>query len=77
MRHIPTPDRCETCHSTRDWLTARFDHAGVVRNCVSCHNNFLAPGKTADHPPTGNDCATCHRSIHWDQLLAPAGAKRP
>jgi hypothetical protein len=69
FRHIPTTDQCETCHTTKDWLTARFDHTGVVANCVSCHNNFLAPGKTPDHPRTSNNCARCHRSTHWDDLL--------
>lgn len=73
FRHIPTTDACETCHTTRDWLTARFDHSGVVTNCVSCHNGFLAPGKTANHPPTSNQCQDCHRAIHWNQLLPGAG----
>ena len=68
FRHIPTFGGCETCHTTRDWLTARFDHSGVTTNCVSCHNNFLAPGKTADHPATDNRCESCHLPTHWDQL---------
>ena len=72
FRHIPTPDRCETCHTTKDWLTARFDHSGVVTNCVRCHNNFLAPGKTPDHPVTSNTCVDCHRSTHWNELLPGA-----
>ena len=72
FRHIPTPDRCESCHSTKDWLTARFDHSGVVTNCVRCHNNFVAPGKTSGHPQTSNVCVDCHRSTHWNQLLAGA-----
>jgi hypothetical protein len=72
FRHIPTPDRCESCHTTKDWLTSRFDHSGVVTNCVRCHNNFLAPGKTPDHPQTSNICVDCHRSTHWNQLLPGA-----
>ncbi len=74
FRHIPTTDACESCHTTKDWLTARFDHSGVVSNCVSCHNNFQAPGKTANHPPTGNQCQDCHRAIHWNQLLPGAAS---
>jgi len=74
FRHIPTTDACESCHTTKDWLTARFDHSGVVSNCVSCHNNFQAPGKTANHPPTSNQCQDCHRAIHWNQLLPGAAS---
>ena len=72
VRHIPTAAQCSTCHTTRDWLTARFDHTGVVANCVSCHNNYTAPGKPADHRRTSDICSNCHRSTHWDNLIPRA-----
>jgi len=75
FRHIPVTAACDACHTTRDWLTQRFDHTGVATNCVTCHNNFLAPGKTADHPPTDNVCEVCHNTIHWNQLIGPAAAR--
>lgn len=76
FRHIPVSDACDACHSTRDFLTQRFDHTLVYVNCVTCHNNFLAPGKTADHPPTSNVCENCHNTIHWDQILPGAPSSR-
>jgi hypothetical protein len=69
VRHIPTANQCTTCHTTKDWLTARFDHTGVVTNCVSCHNNYNAPGKTPDHRNTSNTCSNCHRTHHWNSLI--------
>jgi hypothetical protein len=72
IRHIPITDACETCHSTRDWLTQRFDHTSVYSDCVTCHNNFLAPGKNARHPPTNNICEDCHNTIHWNQIRPTA-----
>lgn len=72
FRHIPVSDSCDTCHTTKDFLTQRFDHTLVYVNCVTCHNNFQAPGKTADHPPTDNICEDCHNTIHWNQILPGA-----
>lgn len=77
FRHIPTAAACETCHTTLDWRTSRFDHTDYSVGCVRCHNNFIAPGKTLTHPATDEVCENCHNTIHWNQILAtapPSGA---
>ncbi|MEZ5650755.1 MAG: cytochrome c3 family protein [Burkholderiaceae bacterium] len=61
--HIPTLERCESCHTTRAFVGARFRHLGVLPgNCISCHNGLTAEGKPAAHPPTQDSCDNCHRS---------------
>jgi len=57
--------QCETCHSTDNWLNAKFDHNSVgfpltgghavpPRQCADCHvNNNYNLGVTA--------CLTCHQ----------------
>jgi hypothetical protein len=42
-----------------------FSHAGVVSNCVSCHNGVLAPGKPAVHIASNNACENCHTTFAW------------
>jgi hypothetical protein len=44
-------------------LGARFDHAGVTGNCMSCHNGSTAPGKPSNHLPTSADCGGCHSTL--------------
>ena len=72
FRHIPTATSCETCHTTLDWRTSRFDHTDYALGCVRCHNNFTAPGKTLTHPATDDVCESCHNTIHWNQILPTA-----
>lgn len=58
--------RCETCHSSRGWKDARFDHGRDTHfplrgrhrraTCESCHPRNLYGEKLA------TDCASCHRA---------------
>lgn len=62
-RHVPTPQACDSCHSTRTFIGARFSHSGTTPgSCMTCHNGSLAPGKPAAHIPTVAACDGCHRS---------------
>jgi hypothetical protein len=57
--------RCATCHTTRDWRSARFDHdrethfplrgAHAKARCEACHKGVLHEEKLA------TDCYSCHR----------------
>jgi hypothetical protein len=58
--HIPVPNTCEACHSTKAWSPARMDHSIVSGSCITCHNGTLAPGKPANHIPAPNTCELCH-----------------
>jgi len=58
-------DKCQTCHTDRDWKQTRFNHSRDTRyplngkhqfaKCSSCHTGFLYKDKT---PTT---CIACHR----------------
>lgn len=62
--------RCDTCHTTRDWKTWRFDHDQRTRYrldgahakvaCESCHTREAPRGK--DIAPIGTHCSACHRN---------------
>jgi hypothetical protein len=68
-------DKCESCHTDRDWKTVKFDHDRDTKyalkgkhrlaKCASCHTGFLYKEKT---PTT---CVACHRSD--DQKLGHKG----
>jgi len=82
--HIPYPRKkdCGECHaasaggSPNPWVTwagATMDHAGITRNCDTCHNGRLAKGTEQDtftdafaqgHMPLrgSQDCVACHRA---------------
>jgi hypothetical protein len=65
-QHLPTTQTCDACHTTKTFIGARFNHAGVTPGtCQSCHNGNLAPGKPADHIATQAACDSCHRSSAW------------
>ena len=62
--HILTTQNCETCHATRSFVPVqRVDHNEVIGDCVSCHNNQVAIGKTPTHPQTGDQCDNCHLTV--------------
>jgi len=63
--HIPTSNDCDDCHTAFAWRDARFDHAGAIGSCATCHNGSLAEGKSADHLPTSNRCDDCHDVARW------------
>jgi len=58
-------DKCETCHTDRDWKQMRFDHDRDTKyplrgkhrftKCTACHSGFLYKEKTA------TKCVACHR----------------
>jgi hypothetical protein len=65
--------RCEMCHSTMTWSSARFDHNGTdfpltgahrTLSCQSCHGGGVYAG-------TNPDCASCHRT-DYDQTTNPS-----
>ncbi|MEA3107507.1 MAG: hypothetical protein QOI88_2112, partial [Gammaproteobacteria bacterium] len=43
----------------------RVNHAGVIANCVSCHNGVLATGKGPRHIASNNTCENCHTTFAW------------
>ncbi|MDD2918182.1 cytochrome c3 family protein, partial [Rhodoferax sp.] len=64
--HVPTQLVCETCHSTKTFIGAKFNHSGVVTGtCSSCHNGGMAPGKVAGHVLTQASCDSCHKTSAW------------
>ena len=66
VRHIPTTQGCDSCHTTQTFAGARFTHTTVVvGTCTSCHNGHFAPGKTTDHIVTQASCDSCHRTAAW------------
>lgn len=61
--------KCESCHSTRDWVSWSFDHnqrsdyklagAHIKVACEACHTQPAPRGK--DIAPVGSSCISCHR----------------
>ncbi len=64
-QHIQSDNTCQNCHTTLEWLPARFDHRGVGATCASCHNGAVAAGKPPKHVTTALDCSACHGVISW------------
>ncbi len=61
--HMPTQQSCDSCHNTRSFMGARFDHMGIAAgSCASCHNGTVAKGKSPGHIPTQAACDSCHKS---------------
>jgi hypothetical protein len=66
QQHVPTQAACDTCHTTRAFAGARFNHAGVAPGtCQTCHTGSLASGKPANHIATSASCDSCHRTTAW------------
>ncbi|WP_395701884.1 hypothetical protein [Aquabacterium sp.] len=67
--HLPTQQSCDTCHDTRAFTPARFNHGNVAAgSCASCHNGARAGGKPANHLPqqalaatASAACDSCHK----------------
>jgi len=59
--HIQTTEDCKLCHNTTAFAGAKFDHQGIVANCVACHGK-TAIGKSNNHVPTTDDCSVCHET---------------
>jgi hypothetical protein len=68
--HLPTSLACDSCHTTKSFSGARFDHQGVAAgSCVSCHNGARASGRSANHVPyqtvgaaANAACDSCHKA---------------
>jgi hypothetical protein len=52
---------CTSCH-----VGGRFK--GTPRQCASCHNGTIAPGKSPKHARTTNTCERCHVETAWQQI---------
>ncbi|WP_284619042.1 cytochrome c3 family protein [Aquabacterium humicola] len=69
--HLPTTLACDSCHGTKSFAGARFNHAAAANGgCATCHNGSAAPGKPANHVATRASCDSCHRSGAWLPLVA-------
>jgi hypothetical protein len=74
--HIPTPEPCDTCHTTNTFQGTHFAHASVMPGtCAQCHNNVNATGKSAKHLPTTAACDQCHTTVSFTSSFAtfPSG----
>ncbi len=66
--HLPTTRDCSVCHAgypptASSFAGGSFDHTGtemIGRQCMDCHDNTIAIGKSASHPVTNADCGACH-----------------
>jgi Cytochrome c7 and related cytochrome c len=71
QQHIPTQQACDSCHSTKSFVGAKFNHAGVAPgSCQSCHNGTLSAGKPTNHIQTNASCDSCHRTTAWSPAAA-------
>lgn len=68
IKHVPSSNFCDDCHTERTWLGARFDHIDVQQVCQNCHNNSVAIGKSPSHIPTTSICEDCHNTITFDRV---------
>jgi len=66
--HVPTARDCSNCHAgyppaVPSFVGGTFDHSGPEMNgkqCMDCHDNTFAPGKSDSHFATSLDCGACH-----------------
>ncbi len=66
QQHLVTALGCDSCHSTKVFTGAKFNHAGVVAGaCFTCHNGSTATGKPSTHTVTQASCDSCHKPVAW------------
>jgi len=77
--HIASSDLCDACHQPgpTPWgplAASAVDHTQVIGSCISCHNNSIAPGKSASHIATTDVCDACHQPgpTPWTPVSASA-----
>jgi len=67
--HMPTIEDCRVCHTPGTFTTGTYDHAGVVNNCATCHDNVITVGMLLNHFPTplgpSQDCVDCHTTTDF------------
>ena len=68
LKHLPSSNFCDDCHTDRTWLGARFDHIDVHETCQTCHNNSIAIGKSPSHILSTSVCEDCHNTITFDRV---------
>src|ERR1700756_4378815 len=70
-KHIPTPEPCNSCHTTNSFQNTHFSHASVMPGtCAQCHNNVNAAGKGPQHLVTSASCDQCHTTVSFATSLA-------
>ena len=53
---------CASCHNTRNWKEASFDHAKVgAKSCLDCHKG----PKDDLHAAATGSCVECHNTKAW------------
>ena len=57
--------RLADVNGTRGATLGGFNHAGMQRACITCHNGLTAIGKSAKHIPSNNSCDNCHTVNAW------------
>jgi hypothetical protein len=69
LKHLPSSNFCDDCHTDRTWLGARFDHIDVHETCLTCHDNSIAIGKSPSHILISTPfCEDCHNTISFDHV---------
>ena len=68
LKHLPSSNFCDDCHTDRTWLGAKFDHIDVHETCQTCHNNSIAIGKSPSHILSTSVCEDCHNTISFDHV---------
>ncbi len=70
-------DNCQSCHSTEDWETIKFDHdktkfalLGKHKSvtCGKCHMEKDANKIVFKFASLNSDCQTCHKDVHFGQF---------
>ena len=65
-------EQCEFCHGTVSWAGGFFNHerqlAGLVTECVDCHQQKYDQTRDPDHEVIGFpvDCQPCHNTRDWE-----------
>jgi hypothetical protein len=68
LKHLPSSNFCDDCHTDRTWLGAKFDHIDIHETCQTCHNNSVAIGKSPSHILSTSICEDCHNTITFDRV---------
>ena len=68
VKHLPSSNFCDDCHTDRSWLGAKFDHIDIQAACQTCHNNSIAIGKSPSHILSTSVCEDCHNTITFDRV---------
>lgn len=67
-QHLASSNFCDSCHTERTWLGAKFDHINVQGECQSCHNNIIAVGKSPQHILSSVTCEDCHNTLSFKRV---------